>query len=446
MINFIKLYKRKKPIIAAVFVGVVFSMVIFGFALYESNRVQQLKKLEATEQFAHFDNMMSTKIVTISNLIKGFEAYLNTCPETNDASIYAYLDFLMRDQLDFVNNIGILKGTTIQWNYPYEANKSSIGVDLAENESQRKSVLEVKETLRSSFQGPVKLVQGGEGYIVRSPLLDHQGNYWGMTSLVIRKESFEKLFDEYQTVLGIDVIILSGEDVLFGESNLITKDLEWFQYNGNLFDWKVGIDAGKQYRPDQFKTVLLFVVSFIVFDLITAATYLSIKANEVIRKEAIHDQLTGARNRNGLPEDMEQFMSSSNRNEHKVGIIILDLNQFKYINDTFGHMVGDIVLIETTKKLKSIARSGDIVYRVGGDEFLIIVPVISDEMALVQAMHRIKEHLFFDITVKNNTIQVGASLGHALYPDDGTTFDEIFQVADKRMYQDKRQENSNRSK
>ena len=81
-----------------------------------------------------------------------------------------------------------------------------------------------------------------------------------------------------------------------------------------------------------------------------------LKSNDIIKHESMHDQLTGLRNRNSLDETMQQLFAAAKRNDHKVGVLLLDLNKFKEINDTFGHTVGDSVLRETALRLNEAAK------------------------------------------------------------------------------------------
>lgn len=428
---------KRKAIIFALIIGVLLSTVFFVFAFYEVNRINQEEKIEATERFAVFDNQLNTLINTNINLLKGFVAYILTNENIEDENAYKFLDALLKDQMDYINNVGILYDTVIVWNYPKEPNVASLGVDLAKNESQKKYVLAVKENRQAIFQGPVDLVQGGRGFIVRYPIVEADGQYWGQVSIVLKKEAFIQVIQSFENELHIESIILSEGSIVHGNKDIIKDNLHWFAFDDNVFVWEVGIKLTDLSANAHVRPILLFLLAGVVFFAVTSAVFISIKANEVIKHESLHDQLTGLRNRNSLGETMVQVFAAADRNTHSVGIMLMDLNKFKEINDTYGHAVGDEVLKETATRLKQVARSDEMLFRIGGDEFLLIVPVVKDSSVMDIIKNRIKESLTYRLNVHGNAILVTASIGYSLYKDDATDFDTLFQISDHRMYAEK---------
>lgn len=429
--------KKRKAIIFALIIGLLLSAVFFVFAFYEVNRINQEEKIEATERFAVFDNQLNTLIYTNINLLKGFVAYILTNENIEDENAYKFLNTLLKDQMDYINNVAILYDTMIVWNYPKEPNLASLGVDLGINETQKKYVLAVKENRQAIFQGPVDLVQGGRGFIVRYPIVKDDGKYWGQVSIVLKKEAFIQAIQDYETELAIESVILSEESIVHGDKDLIKENLHWFAFDDNVFVWEVGIKLTDSSESTQARPILLFLLAGIVFFAVTGAVFMSIKANEVIKHESLHDQLTGLRNRNSLDETMAQVFAAADRNTHSVGIMLMDLNKFKEINDTYGHAVGDEVLKETATRLKQVARSDEMLFRIGGDEFLLIVPVVKDPNVMDVIKNRIKESLTYRLSAHGNAILVTASIGYSLYNGDGTDFDTLFQISDHRMYAEK---------
>ena len=428
---------KRKAIIFALIIGLLLSAVFFVFAFYEVNRINQEEKIEATERFAVFDNHLNTLIYTNINLLKGFVAYILTNENIEDENAYKFLEALLKDQMDYINNVGILYDTMIVWNYPREENLASLGVDLAKNESQGKYVLAVKENRQAIFQGPVDLVQGGRGFIVRYPIIKEDDSYWGQVSIVLKKDAFIQAIQTFESELDIESVILSEESIVHGNKDLIKENLHWFAFDDNVFVWEVGIKLTDISANSNVRPILLFFLAGAVFFAVTGAVYISIRANEVIKHESLHDQLTGLRNRNSLDETMVQVFAAADRNAHSVGIMLMDLNKFKQINDTYGHAVGDEVLKETAARLKQVARSDEMLFRIGGDEFLLIIPVVKDYSVMDIIKNRIKESLTYRLNAHGNAILVTASIGYSLYKGDGTDFDTLFQISDHRMYAEK---------
>lgn len=437
MTLFRRILKHKSAVIQAIVVGVMLSAVFFVFAMFEFRRIDQEERLEVTQRFAVYDNDFNTLIYNNINLLKGFVAYIQTNDILADDHVYNFLDVLMGSQEKLINNIGILKDTTIIWNYPFEANKASIGVDLSKNEMQAPFVNSVKNTGRAVFQGPVNLVQGGRGFIIRYPVIEHDNGYWGQVSIVLKEDAFRSAIMSFEDELSIKSIIIKNEEIIHGDEALLEEDLHWFKFTDDLFVWDVGILLDPAELEQEYFAWGLIIIGFFVFGVTSSAAFATIRANDIVKHESIHDQLTGLRNRNSLDETMTQVFASSNRNHHKAGVLLIDLNKFKEINDTYGHNVGDDVLRETAQRLKDTARTEEILFRVGGDEFLLVVPFIHEEGAMDVISSRLHECLTYRLDAHGNSIVVTASIGYAVYPDDGVDFDTLFQHADRHMYMEK---------
>ena len=152
---------------------------------------------------------------------------------------------------------------------------------------------------------------------------------------------------------------------------------------------------------------------------------------------AYYDSLTGIANRTQFYRLARKFLNSGKNNEHPIGIIFVDIDKFKDINDTYGHKVGDEVIVEVSKLLKKSTRSSDLVARFGGDEFLIFSFINSVEH-IISIAERILKHSG-EIRIKDHSIAVSLSLGMCLRQQNAETLDELISKADKAMYIAKRQ-------
>ena len=155
---------------------------------------------------------------------------------------------------------------------------------------------------------------------------------------------------------------------------------------------------------------------------------------EEIQKLAYYDRLTGLANRTLFYNVAEKFLEDSKRNNRKIGLMFIDVDRFKNINDMYGHKIGDKVLAEVANLLTKSTRKNDIVARHGGDEFLILLPDIKDynnyriiASRISNANKRIKVH--DDIEIK-----ISLSIGISFYPRDGDSIDQLISKADKAMY------------
>ena len=144
-------------------------------------------------------------------------------------------------------------------------------------------------------------------------------------------------------------------------------------------------------------------------------------------KLAGEDPLTGVANRRAFDETLAHLTQAD---ERKFGVVLADLDDFKQINDSFGHTVGDDVLVAFAKKLQLLVREGDLVARIGGDEFAVLMPNVTI-VGLTEAANRLRESLFAELESKGKVLRVSASIGYA---HSGPEPKSVVQRADHWMY------------
>jgi diguanylate cyclase (GGDEF)-like protein len=147
-----------------------------------------------------------------------------------------------------------------------------------------------------------------------------------------------------------------------------------------------------------------------------------------------HDDLTKLGNRLLFRDRLEHALARAHRTKHNVAVIFLDVDRFKIVNDTLGHRAGDRLLQTIAGILTSSVREADTVARLGGDEFAVIVEDIQSDDEATAALARILEALAVPIVVDGSELLVGASLGVALGPRDGSNWDTLLGAADRAMY------------
>jgi len=149
---------------------------------------------------------------------------------------------------------------------------------------------------------------------------------------------------------------------------------------------------------------------------------------------ADHDSLTGLPNRRLLEDRLTQALALSRRNRKLSAAMFIDLDRFKTINDTLGHAVGDSVLKEVARRLVAQLRIGDTVCRVGGDEFLVVLPEIKRASDAANVARKMIENLSARMMVDTHELTVTPSIGIAIFPDDGGDADALIRNADAAMY------------
>lgn len=158
------------------------------------------------------------------------------------------------------------------------------------------------------------------------------------------------------------------------------------------------------------------------------------KSEERLKFQAYHDSLTGLPNRELMLDRLEMALAYSSRHGKQIAILFIDLDNFKNINDTAGHHVGDIFLQRIAEILKLSCREEDTIARMGGDEFVILLPDVENEDSAVNVAKRIFDAFSDSISINELRLTAGASIGISFYPKDGTNSSDLLRAADMAMY------------
>ena len=186
----------------------------------------------------------------------------------------------------------------------------------------------------------------------------------------------------------------------------------------------IEIVLGRDVVVSEFFTDIIFAaIAWYVGGLYDKATFF-----------AYNDSLTKVYNRRYADKVVPKLFHRAKTRQEPISVFSLDINNFKCLNDYYGHQVGDLALEKLSKLLLDNVRKKDIVFRWGGDEFLVIAP--NTDIDIVNSfITRINNAVSFEVEKFNNKdIKLGISIGYAVFPQDGQTFDELLSKADKKMY------------
>lgn len=161
------------------------------------------------------------------------------------------------------------------------------------------------------------------------------------------------------------------------------------------------------------------------------------KFEESLRYQATHDELTGLPNRWLFHLQLKQAMARAGRNGQSMAVLFLDLDDFKKINDGFGHTIGDELLVQVGKRMHSVLRENDTLARMGGDEFAILLPDLTDADEAIKVAHKLLLVLQPAYWLQNQDVYSGASMGIATYPNDAKNIETLLRYADLAMYEAK---------
>ena len=167
------------------------------------------------------------------------------------------------------------------------------------------------------------------------------------------------------------------------------------------------------------------------------------RAEETIRRQAYYDVLTNLPNRMLFKDRLEQAMTHAHRNKESLGVIMLDLDRFKNVNETLGHLLGDRLLLAVAERLIGDLQEGETIARFGGDEFTLLLPQVNQVEEATQHAQKIIERLAEPFRLNNHDLHLTTSIGIAFYPDDGENAEILLKNAETAMYRAKEQGRNN---
>lgn len=427
-----------KYLLISVAIGIASFFVLYSTTNGYIRTVKQREEIETIRRFSKFSTEASNTVIKKQLLLNGYLAFLETTDLQQGQSV-KYLEQLIGKNDDLIRSITSIEDTTIKWIYPLESNQSAVGVDLSTIEGQKDIVLKIKNERVQMIQGPVDLVQGGRGIIIRMPVIKNNGEYYGQLSIVLDLEKLSTKLESLATFNELKVNIISNQNgkAILENPDVLEERPMTFNINDSGLDWSVYVVPLEKWN-DLSRTRIIFILSAVWIAILSGwIFYYLLSANYKLKHIANHDPLTGLYNRRFLEEYQTIIFSSSDRFHTSVGFMLLDLNGFKKINDQYGHKIGDEVLLHTARILTEQTRRNESIFRLGGDEFLVLFPDLKQLSDMDVVKNRILKEFKKTLDIPDHTIVITPSIGVANYPDDGMDFDQILHVADKKMYEEK---------
>ncbi len=163
------------------------------------------------------------------------------------------------------------------------------------------------------------------------------------------------------------------------------------------------------------------------------------RSEEQVRALAYHDPLTGLPNRLLLHDRLFMAVAQAHRHGQRLGVLFLDLDHFKTVNDTLGHTYGDLLLQAVAERLRTVVREGDTVARLGGDEFVLLLPAVRRVSDAVRVAEKVLASLRRPFELPQGALEITASVGISVYPDHGSDAEGLVTGADQAMYVAKRE-------
>ncbi|MGE5415794.1 MAG: EAL domain-containing protein [Acidobacteriota bacterium] len=243
-------------------------------------------------------------------------------------------------------------------------------------------------------------------------------------------ENLCKIFEASKDfMMGTNLLSMSDTKLVHAVKKALAGKIGIFEGEYTLPSSNKGIPLEAQFAPVMSETGIFLGGVGIVADVTERKEY-----EETIRHLAYHDALTGLPNRLLFYDRLSLALSHAQRNNESLSIMFLDLDNFKLINDTLGHSVGDRLLQEVSRRLTGLVRAGDTISRMGGDEFVFLFPGISQSQGALGLAKKIVESFTQPFEVDSTELRVSASIGISLYPTDGQDVATLMKNADAALY------------
>lgn len=349
-----------------------------------------------------------------------------------------------------IRNVILAPDGVVSHVYPLAGNEAVLGFDYFSPSDGNQEAIIARESGQLALGGPFNLVQGGQALVGRLPVyvLDETGAdaFWGLASVTLNYPQAldgAELAQLQQQGFAYEIwrispdtnerqIIASSAYVYDNTARYVEKPMtilnaEWYFRLSPIRRWYT-------YPETWIFTIAGLLISWLIASLVQHNADLQHMHKEL---EALtySDALTGILNRRGIFRALELLMA---QHGSQFVLCYLDLNKFKHVNDTYGHAFGDYMLRQFAQVIDSRLPQKHLCARIGGDEFIVILPGAADSEAVKAELEQIRQNINISMPGdRDSNVQVGFSLGCAVYPRDGCSVDELIACADEAMYREK---------
>ena len=355
-------------------------------------------------------------------------------------------DEVFNDYMDIVN-ITLAPGGIVSYKYPLDngiAERKDLFADGAGGIYADYS----KMSGLGIIMAPVNLDDGSYGIILRRPIYIgeiSESNFWGFASVELSLSNFLSEVNVRALVDGGYDYKLIGDNPITGENRMIMENSEkdlaspvssMINTVGGGY-WTLLISP-KDSWMNLYEIIGSLLIAILISALaaLAAGAFVSVKAySKELEVLSYRDALTNINNNRSYQEHMEEL----SKKKLPYGLIFMDLNDFKQVNDTYGHEAGDTLLNIVAKRLQNSIREKDKAFRIGGDEFVVVIHGTHDAQFYDGVIERMRQNVARDVTLNNGVIlKVSISAGFARCPEDGSKFEDVVKIADDAMYHNKR--------
>ena len=291
---------------------------------------------------------------------------------------------------------------------------------------------------------PTTLIDGTFGCIIRRPIILADDSFWGFATITLNLDAFLGNIDiarlanegyEYKLIAHDTLTDENKIIVEYAERDLVAPVEAMISTVGGGI-WYLAISPPSGWIQI-YEVVAALAIALLISTLAALFMYafMSMKANaKELEVLSYRDALTNLYNPRSYHEHMEEL----SKKKLPYGLVFMDLNDFKQVNDTYGHETGDALLNITAKRLKNSIREKDRAFRIGGDEFVVVLHGAHDKKFYEGVIERMRSNVAREVVIGEIKLNVSISAGYARCPEDGTKLEDVVKKADEEMYNNKR--------
>lgn len=442
----------KPPLLAIVFGGIMLAVSAL-FIHSETERLKGEEILSGYSQLSTLRAQLEGEIGKNLAVLRALRAEVAIKPDMDQA----YFSRLMKELLDggtHIRHMALAPDLIVKYLYPLEGNEKAIGLDYRVLPEQMASIQEAIILETMTLSGPLTLVQGGVALIVRMPVFVGQGEarrLWGVISAVLHYDELLNTAGFRRLPAGM-LVGLKGRDgtgsegeVFHGSPKAFAPDAiltavtlphgEWQMAMRPINGWAAPTERlYLMWGGATILSLLMAVVGWLLAQAYRAKNHAMATANY----RANYDGLTGLPNRYYFSQRLSHLISAMRREQQDFAIFFIDIDHFKQVNDSIGHVAGDQLLIEFAERLQSSARDSDIVARLAGDEFVLVLRNVGDVIQADLLAEKLRARLQQPYLLEGRQHVISASIGIAMFPVDGEDVTSLLLHSDQAMYAAKR--------
>lgn len=435
------------PLSAALLAGLVTAGAALQINDLENRAWLAQQRNAVVERVAALRARLEQDINLYFGALQTTEALILADPDIDDPTFQRVAAALQR-RLPAVAEIQLSPDSVVRFVYPPERAAKVRGLDLMTLPGQRGVIEQTIQEGKTRVAGPLRLYQGGTGIIARNPVYlddNEQRSFWGFVTLVLDYDRFMAPFPELASDPELE-FALRGRDGLGGSGELFMGKAATFA--GQAITASIKLPNGSWQLAGQPRggwpaarpnnRVFLAVSALLALGIGALSFVVSTRGREVHRM-ASTDALTGVLSRHAFMQRASTETQRAQRYARPLSLIILDIDNFKKVNDTWGHAAGDALLVGVSRRIDSLVRSSDTLARIGGEEFAIVAPETNRDQAATLAEHIRAGVMELVIEFGQERIARTLSGGVAELQGEDDSLERLMAAADKALYQAKRE-------